>query len=205
MNDKSDLINRHNIVQFFYDALPELTVCRSSSSNCMVYEIKDILRIERFVDKNMYFFSMYLSAFLEETTGCFNSLTGSFEVSEKEITELATVMAYKNGRLEMVSASDNDDWLSIIKKGNPYYTTMPYISSVIDALSTNLNCCFSKLPLTEESHFQQITVDPIVLELKYCLMFDSIINFINSIGTIVQVSPSLKAHLLFKGKFCGDA
>lgn len=204
MNESSDLINRHNIVQFFYDALPELTISRSSSSNCMVYEIKDILRIERFVDKNMYFFSMYLSAFLEETTGCFNSLTGSFEVYEKEITELATVMAYKNGRLEMVSASDNDDWLSIIKKGNPY-TTMPYIPSVIDALSTNLNCCFSKLPLSEEAHFQQITVDPLVLELNYCLMVNDIIKFINSTGSIVQVNPSLKAHLLFKGKYRGDA
>ena len=204
MNDTSDLINRHNIVQFFYDALPELTVCRSSSSNCMVYEIKDILRIERFVDKNMYFFSMYLTAFLEETTGCFNSLTGSFEVYEKEITELATVMAYKNGRLEMVSASDNDDWLQITKKMSPSINSHSY-SNVVDAIETKLNLSFSKLPLSEEAHFQQITIDPLVLELKYCLMFDSIINFINSIGTIVQVSPSLKAHLLFKGKFRGDA
>lgn len=50
---------------------------------------------------------------------------------------------------------------------------------------------------TEESHFQQSTVDPLVLDLEHCLMIKDIINYINNLGCIVNADPTLKISFIF--------
>ncbi|AFC21926.1 hypothetical protein GAP32_468 [Cronobacter phage vB_CsaM_GAP32] len=208
----SDLINRHNIVQFFYDSLSDLKISDQSTDSCMVYTIEDIIKIERYVKENRFVFYMHLHGFATEDefdvqSHVYNPATGVIHKVETEIIGLAKVMEYHNGKLDMVSAAENDNWITYIKKQVSFRqpNSWQWEPKLVKEFETKLNLSFKKLPLSEEAHFQQITIDPLVLELDYCLMVDDIINFLNGTGSIVQVNPNLKVHLLFNGKFRRDA
>lgn len=208
----SDLINRHNIVQFFYDLLADLKISDQSTDSCMVYTIEDVLKIERYVKENRFVFYMHLHGFATEDefdrqSHIYNPATGGIYKVETEITGLAKVMEYDNGKLHMVSAAENDSWITYVKKqvGFQQPNSWEWKAKLVNVFETTLNLSFTKLPLSEEAHFQQITIDPLVLELDYCLMVDDVINFLNETGSIVQVNPNLKVHLLFNGKFRRDA
>lgn len=200
------LLNRHNIVKLFKNNLHNLSVSNKSTSECMVYEIDNLLSIERYVKENKYVFSMFLTAFCteEEYVQSFNMYSGTTIQHTFEVNDLANVMTYDNGKLSMVSTEENDKWISYHRMVIPSSksSNQPWAGAVSykDKLQTVLNMSFSKLPLTEETHFQQLTVDPLVLELEYCLYINDIIEYIKQIGCIVQVDPKLNVHLFFKGK-----
>ena len=202
------LINRHNIINLFHQNLKNLKISDKRNDDHITFYIPDLLEVKRYINQNVYEFSMMMKGYVsEEVWDGFNSYfpsgNGYVKVT-KEVSNMVNVIRY-DGSFKMVSTTNDDNWIFYDRRQAITPSYKGYNTEVSHSLCTNLNIGFQKLPVTEEEHFQRITTDELVLELEYCLKFKEIIDFINSIGTIVKPNPDLQIYLLFKGNLSGDA
>lgn len=189
------LINRHNIVDKFFNSLNSLSISTNSTDDIMIFQIDHVLEIKRHVKENTYSFSMYIKGTYEEqdyneNLRYYNPNSNGFMNLKKSVNSFVEVMRYENGHFKMVSAAPNDNWIRFERR----MTAIPGGGAApIEGLVTNLNMSFHKLPLSEDYHFQRTTTDDgFVLDLEYCLKVKDIIDFINSIGSIIVVDESNK-------------
>lgn len=210
----SDLKNRHNIVDMFLNNLSSLKISNTSTKDVLVFYIQDTLEIKRYVKENKYSFSMYIKGTFKEEEFIdpygdpyrnFNTHTSGRVEVNKSINSLVEVMRYDDGHFSMVSTANNDKWIEFVRSmmAVPGGGALPK-----ENLVTTLNRSFDKLPLTEEYHFQRMTTnDGLVLDFDYCLKVKEIIDFIDSLGSIVEVNSenNLTVSLLFMDKLSGDA
>lgn len=199
------LSNRHNIVDKFLSNITSLDISTDSTPDVMIFFIKDVLEIKRYVKENKYIFSMYIKGTYEEeeyneSYRYHNPGSNGYLMVKKSVNTLVEVMRYENGHFKMVSTAANDNWIQFTRM----LVAVPGGgASPRECLVTTLNMSFQKLPLTEEYHFQRMTTnDGLVLDLEYCLKVQEIIDFIDSIGSIVVADESnnLTIPLLFTDK-----
>lgn len=197
----SDLVNRHNIVDRFYNSMPVLSLSKDTTEDVIIFSVPDLLEIRRYPKENIYSFAMYIRGTFEEQEydenyRHFNPSSNGMRTITRTVYNLVEVMQYDNGHFRMISTSSNDKWIDFVRS----LVAIPGGgASPRENLVTHLNMSFKKLPLTEDYHFQRSTTDGLVLELEYCLKVQEIIDFIDSIGSVIVVNErnNLKVPLFF--------
>lgn len=206
----SDLINRHNIVDRFFNSMPLLSLSKESTEDVMIFEVPEFLEIRRYPKENRYSFSMLIKGTFEEEEydhnySHFNPASRGMVMIKKTRSNLVEVMRYTDGNFKMVSTSSDSKWIEFARRA---IMVPGGGGQVKEELVSTLDMEYYKLPLTEESHFQRMTTNEgLILELEYCLKVQQIIEFIDSIGNIIAVDSTnnLKIPLLFTERLSGDA
>lgn len=195
------LINRHNIVDRFFKNTSLLSLSKESTDDVMIFEVPEFLEIRRYPKENKYTFSMLIKGTFEEEEydhnySHFNPVSSRLMV-KKTRSNLVEVMRYTDGNFKMVSTASDSKWIEFARRAIMVPGGGGHVK---EELISTLDMEYSKLPLTEESHFQRMTTNEgLILELEYCLKVQQIIEFIDSIGSIIAVDSNnnLTIPLLF--------
>lgn len=177
---------RNNIVREFSNKLSEfkLTFELINNLNLLVLNYRDHLKIYKEPNGTIQFHKKIKCEFNER---------GWVYTTPLIILNLVKVMEVKpDDSFSMVSGMVNDSWLTVV--ANPVYSN-PINDN--HTLETELNMHLPSIPNSEDLHFQLLTTHDIVLDLPECIMLNEMLEKIKSIGSIVQVSPLLKANMLF--------
>lgn len=195
----NDLSNRNNIVNYFYDNLHTATLSSSTSDKIVLVFDNDKAKITKTNDSII--FDMELSGSqVEEYQDTFNHRT---ERINHFFKGLATVMEYNriSGEFKMVSCSEYDSWLTTkyIHQSVPATDGFGSRYQRMLVLETFLNSHYSRIPLTEEEHFQRGTSsDGIVLDLEICLKLHNIFDRLDGLGEIVKSNSDTYVNLIFE-------
>lgn len=195
----SEVSNRNNIVNYFYNNLhtAELTTASDSEKTVVVLDNgkAKITKTEDFIT-----FEMNLSGTKVEQYEDYYSKRNVKE--HANFSGIAKVMEFnvKTCSFDMVSCSSTDNWLDVhyIMKQVFDETMQVYRSERVLALETNLNSHYYRLPSTEEEHFQRMTTDGLVLDLEVCQRLYNIIDRLNGFGEIVKANDNLYVNLFFE-------
>ena len=191
----SGLITRTGIINHFYDNISEFVIDHVNANVIVLNNSSKNLQIQNDVLKDEISFFMNISSRFTYSTYSDYGSPVPFDRTQN-ITNRCKVMLAENGKFNMVSAEDNDEWLTcrkdVIQDPNGKYREGEY------RLDTVLNKSFKVLPDSEELHFQRCTVDDYVCEYEECIKIHEMIRHIKSFGTVVSVNPKLKATFIFK-------
>jgi hypothetical protein len=192
------LIHRNNIVRTFADNLDKFSIdSKSSTTSEMVYICEDSnLKIKKNNETNEFTFSMLMKFTVLEDLP-FDASPVGFRNNKIPVnyTSVVDVMKFSNGAFSVINAGSNNEWVesTYVPVRDTYGTIVGHEKGII----TKLNTTYKVLPDSEESHFQRITTDGLVLELDECMMVYEIVNKIMQLGSLVQATPDIQAHLYF--------
>lgn len=195
---EDSLINRTNIVRRFIREMPNMEISREQSNTERTVICTEELEIIRIIDTNELIFKMMLDFTVseEEEVGHNYAVPGGscFRKVQKSYQQKVEVMKFLDGKLSMINAGANNNWIrfSYIAKQRSDGTI--YNSK---ELQTTLNAEYKVLPDSEESHFQRMTTDGIILELPECMAIWEILERCKEFGSLVQATPDIKVHLYF--------
>ncbi len=191
------LINRTNIVRRFIREMSNMEISREKSNTERTVVSTDDLEIIRIIATNELIFKMVLDCTVTEEQYVENNFAvpgGGYQKVQKKYQHSVEVMKLIDGKFSMINAGANDKWirLSYVAKqssdGTIYNTK---------ELQTTLNVGYKVLPDSEESHFQRMTTDGLILELPECIAIWEILERCKEFGSLVQATPDIKVHLYF--------
>lgn len=194
MEDENALINRTNLVRKFISEINNLSVeMNADTKKVIMYNPTKTIEIIRLMETNEFQFSMnLLFEFLEEQNSP-NSQSGYIKTPIVQ-NAMVHIMSYKNGEFKIINAGSNNSWIrhSFIQTQQPngiIRNTKKFL--------TTLNMGYKVLPDSEESHFQHMTTDGLVLELEECIAIHKMIQTLKEYGSVVQATPDIKALMFF--------
>lgn len=195
----SDISNRNNIVNYFYNNLHTAKLSTTSNSDKTVVVLDDgkakITKTEDFIT-----FEMKLSGTKVDE---YEDYHHQRKVkSHESFSGLVKVMQFnvKTSSFDMVSCSHTDNWLDVHYVMQQVYDekTMLHKAERVQSLTTNLNSHYYRLPSTEEEHFQRMSTDGLILDLEVCQRLYNIIERLNGFGEIVKANDNLYVNLFFE-------
>ncbi|UYE98912.1 hypothetical protein XbC2_512 [Xanthomonas phage XbC2] len=195
---EDSLINRTNIVRRFIREMPNMEISREQSSTERTVLETEELEIIRIIATNELIFKMVLECTVTEEQYVEHNFVvpggGGYRKVQNTYKQKVEVMKFLDGKFSMVNAESNSNWIrfSYVAKQRPdgtIYNTKE--------LQTTLNIGYKVLPNSEESHFQRMTTDGLVLELPECIAIWEILERCKEFGSLVQATPDIKVHLYF--------
>ena len=190
------LINRTNIVRRFIREMPNMEISRERSNTERTVIGTEDLEIIRIIATNELIFKMMLGCTVTEEEDVGHNFAvpggGGYRKVQNTYQQKVEVMKFLDGKLSIVNAGANNNWIrfSYVAKQRPDGTIFN-----TKELQTTLNTEYKVLPDSEESHFQRMTTDGLILELPECIAIWEILERCKEFGSLVQATPDIKVHL----------
>lgn len=193
---EDSLINRTNIVRRFIREMPNMELSRElSNTERTVIGTKE-LKIIRIIATNELIFKMVLGCTVTEEEYVDHNFAvpggSGYRKVQNSYNQEVEVIRFLNGKFSMVNAGADNNWIrfSYVAKQRPDGTIFN-----TKELQTTLNTEYKVLPDSEESHFQRMTTDGLILELPECIAIWEILERCKEFGSLVQATPDIKVHL----------
>lgn len=195
---EDSLINRTNIVRRFIREMPHMELSREKSNTEKTVISTEELEITRIIATNELIFKMVLECTVTEEQYVEHNFVvpggGGYRKVQNNYQHSVEVMRFLNGKFSMINAGADNNWIrfSYVAKQRPD-------GSIFNTkeLQTTLNTEYKVLPDSEESHFQRMTTDGLILELPECIAIWEILERCKEFGSLVQATPDIKVHLYF--------
>ena len=193
---EDSLINRTNIVRRFIREMPNMELSRElSNTERTVIGTKE-LKIIRIIATNELIFKMVLGCTVTEEEYVDHNFAvpggSGYRKVQNSYNQEVEVIRFLNGKFSMVNAGADNNWIRFS------YVAKQRVDGTIfntKELQTTLNTEYKVLPDSEESHFQRMTTDGLILELPECIAIWVILERCNEFGSLVLATPDIKVHL----------
>lgn len=192
------LINRTNIVKRFIRDMPNMKISSELSDTEKTVISTYDLEIIRIISTNELIFKMMIECTVseDEAVDINYAVPGGtgYRKVHNTYRQKVEVMKFVDGKFSIVNAGSNNNWirLSNVVKQQPNGRVF-----TAKELQTTLNTEYKVLPSSEETHFQRITTDGLILELPECIAIWEFVEFSKEFGSLVQATPDIKVHLYF--------
>ena len=193
---EDSLINRTNIVRRFIREMPNMELSRElSNTERTVIGTKE-LKIIRIIATNELIFKMVLGCTVTEEEYVDHNFAvpggSGYRKVQNSYNQEVEVIRFLNGKFSMVNAGADNNWIRF-----SYVAKQRHDGTIFNTkeLQTTLNTEYKVLPDSEESHFQRMTTDGLILELPECIAIWEILERCKEFGSLVQATPDIKVHL----------
>lgn len=203
-----DALNiRTSIINHFFNSIDKFTISDRSTFNEITYKY-ETSEIRHNLSNDTFKFYMFVKAEVEQPVQDYNHYGATTYKKPMEGTVL--VCELQNDKFSMISANPDDRWVYLDRE----IITVPNNSSgmgglfrqeLVDVIKTQLTLVYNKIPLSEEEHFQSMTVTDLILELEECLKVVEITERIKAMGTVVSGANKWRVYFKFKEDLSGDA
>ena len=197
------LINRTNIVRSFIKSFNNMVVdpTRSDVEQTVLISPDGELYVECVNGTHEFKFYMNMQfSVLEEDYNTYanphlrnsNSISNKIPINYTEHVQVMRLMS--NGEFTMISADSDSEWVR-----NTYVAKRDANGDIshFKGMQTILNIGYKVLPDSEESHFQRMTTDGLILELDECIAISKMVQRFKEYGSLIQVTPDIKAYMYF--------